>query len=523
MSQPATPAGPALPISALAPGVPRPLPGMDYPGPRHPAYLRQERTTDEEALMPLARMLARRRYGRSALGPTIPGDRVLIVTYPHQNDLVFEVLRRAILEEGAESVDRIDVTDLGMDVVSYSAADGWREITDRLPPMVESGVEFNVAAATLKHYLEDRPGYTAVLAGEAGRRHRKRAAGKRVRNNWMYATYEDFISRANAYPDELWRAIDLKVVDAFRDAAEVRITSPEGTDIGWQVTEQQAGLWVQGAFQSGHIIGSTIQGIRFGHPVETFVQEADTLMSTLNGVVAGVSNHTGYFPHIEVEIERGQITKITGGGRYGELWREVVERYSGFHYPGFPYPGWHYFNDASIGTNPKSYRQIETLWRYNDSWTNLPERAQAGVIHFGFGAEHWDETFLAYAKENRLPTMHFPHVHNIFATYSIRRRSNGEWFDLIRNGRLTTLDDPDIVRIASALGDPALLEYDWIPAVPGINYPGDYVADYASDPVSWIRRDQAGEFTAAAGAPADAAAPGAAAAGGAATAAGGAR
>ena len=488
------PAACAVSISDLAPGLPAPLPGMRFPAPRHPAYLRQQRRNDPEALMPLARMLARRRYGRSALGPTQQGDSMLIVTYPHQNDLVFEVIRRALLEEGAHRVDRVDITDLGMEVQNYSAADGWREITDRLPPMVESGVEFNVAAATLKRYLEDRPGYTAVLAGEAGRRHWKRAAGKRVRNNWMYATYEDFISRANSYPDELWRTIDLKVVDAFRDAAEVRITSPEGTDLGWQVTEPQAALWVQGAFQSGHIIGSTIQGIRFGHPVGTFVAEAETLLATLHGVIGGVSNHTGYFPHIEVHVERGQIVKIVGGGRYGELWREVVERYRGYHYPGFPYPGWHYFNDASIGTNPKSYRQIETLWKYNDSWTNLPERAQAGVIHFGFGAEHWDDTFLRYAKENHLPTMHFPHVHNVFATYSIRRRSTGDWVDVIRDGRLTMLDDPDVVRIASALGDPGLLEYDWIPAIPGINYPGDYQADYASDPVAWIARDQNGEF-----------------------------
>jgi hypothetical protein len=469
---------------------------LQFPAPRHPAYLRQERSSDPETLMPLARMLARRRYGRSALGPTRPGDKILIVTYPHQNDLVFDVIRRALLEEGAERVDRIDVTDLGMDVQEYSAADGWREITDRLPAMVESGIEFNVAAATLRRYLEDRPGYSGVLAGEAGRRHWKRAAGARVRNNWMFATYEDLISRANSYPDELWRTIDLKVVDAFRDAAEVRITSPEGTDIGWQVTEAQAELWVQGAFQSGHIIGSTIQGIRFGHPVDTFVREADTLLSTLNGVIGGVSNHTGYFPHIEVRVERGQITEIDGGGRYGELWREVVERYRSFHYPGFPYPGWHYFNDASIGTNPKSYRQIETLWRYNDSWTNLPERAQAGVIHFGFGAEHWDESFLAYAREHRLPTMHFPHVHNIFATYRIRRRSTGEWRNVIENGRLCALDDPDVVRLANALGGPQLLEYDWIPAIPGINYPGDYAADYARDPVAWIRRDQTGEFAA---------------------------
>jgi len=481
-------------LEEFAPGTPAALPGMSYPAPRHPFYLRQERCTDVEELMPLARSVARRRYGRAALGPTIPGDKILIITYPHQNDAVYEAVRRALLEEGAESVDRIDVTDLGMEVKTYSAAEGWREITDRLPPMVESGVEFNVAAATLKNYLEDRPGYTAVLAGEAGRRHWKRAAGQRVRNNWMYATYEDFISRANSYPDEIWRTVDLKVVQAFSDASEIRITSPEGTDIGWKVTEEQAALWVQGAFQSGHIIGSTIQGIRFGHPVETFIQQADSLYQTLNGVVAGVSNHTGYFPHIEVHIESGQISKIVGGGRYGELWREVVEKYKDYHYPGFPYPGWHYFNDASIGTNPKSYRQIETLWNYNDSWTNLPERAQAGVIHFGFGAEHWDQTFLKYAKENHLPTMHFPHVHNVFATYQIKKRSTGEWYSLIDKGRLKVLDEPDVVRLALALGDTSLLEYDWIPAVPGINYPGDYFKDYAHDPISWIERDQNGEF-----------------------------
>jgi hypothetical protein len=52
-----------------------------------------------------------------------------------------------LLETGVARVDRIDVTDLGMEVQTYSAAEGWREITDRLPPMIEEGVEFNVAAS----------------------------------------------------------------------------------------------------------------------------------------------------------------------------------------------------------------------------------------------------------------------------------------------------------------------------------------------------------------------------------------
>jgi len=481
-------------LSELAPGVPGGLEGFEFPAPRFPAYLLQERTEDLEQLLPLARAHVRRRYGRSALGDIRPGDQILIITYPHQHDLVYEALRRAMLEEGVERVDRLDMTDLGMEVTTYSAAEGWREITDRLPPMIESGVEFNVAAAALKRYLDDRPGYTGVFAGEAGRPHWKRAAGDRVRNNWTYGTYEDFISRANGYPDEVWRVVDLKVVAAFANASAVRVTSPEGTDISWQVTPEQADLWVKGAWQSGHILGSTIQGIRFGHPVDTFLREAETLLPTLNGVIGGTSNHTGYFPHISVHVERGMIREIVGGGRYGELWREVVERYADVQYPGFPYRGWAYFNDASIGTNPKSYRQIETLWSYNDSWTNLPERAQAGVVHFGFGAEHWDQTFLRFAKQHKLPTMHFPHVHNIFATYSIQQADTGEWVNLIDKGRLTALDDPEVVRLANTLGGPQLLEYDWIPALPGINYPGDYSRDYAADPVAWIRREQRGEF-----------------------------
>ena len=51
-----------------------------------------------------------------------------------------------------------------------------------------------------------------------------------------------------------------------------------------------------------------------------------------------------------------------------------------------------------------------------------------------------------------------------------------------------------VVRLANMLGDSSLLDYDWIPALPGINYPGDYRRDYAHDPVAWIRREQNGEF-----------------------------
>jgi len=152
--------------------------------------------------------------------------------------------------------------------------------------------------------------------------------------------------------------------------------------------------------------------------------------------------------------------------------------------------------DRGYGYGPV-FRGLRAAWRRGDdvfAEVVLPERAQAGVIHFGFGAEHWDQEFLAYAKRNKLPTMHFPHVHNLFATYEIRQRGSGEWVRLIDRGRLTALDHPRVVRLASSLGGTHHLEYDWIPALPGINHPGDYRRDYAPDPAAWIAREQAGEF-----------------------------
>ena len=67
---------------------------------------------------------------------------------------------------------------------------------------------------------------------------------------------------------------------------------------------------------------------------------------------------------------------------------------------------------GTIGTNPKGIRNREGLWNYGDRQTNLSERLRAGVIHWGWGAEHWDKAFIDYAREKHLPIMHFPHVHN---------------------------------------------------------------------------------------------------------------
>ncbi|MCH6569470.1 MAG: hypothetical protein IH794_05150 [Acidobacteria bacterium] len=60
---------------------------------------------------------------------------------------------------------------------------------------------------------------------------------------------------------------------------------------------------------------------------------------------------------------------------------------------------------------------------------------------------------------------------------------------VIDKGRFTAFDDPEVRRVAEKFGDPdKLLRQLWVPAVPGINYPGDYQRDFGNDPLPWLRK-----------------------------------
>lgn len=63
---------------------------------------------------------------------------------------------------------------------------------------------------------------------------------------------------------------------------------------------------------------------------------------------------------------------------------------------------------------------------------------------------------------------------------------DGTEYAVIRDGRLTALDDQEVRTLAARYGDPdELLKEDWIPQISGITCPGSYDA-YAKDPASWI-------------------------------------
>lgn len=295
-------------------------------------------------------------------------------------------------------------------------------------------------------------------------------------------------SNSPTFPRDVWALIDEKTADIIRQAESMHLTDPEGTDLEW--TNYVTDVYPRNRPCHVH-----------GHPLLPTAQ-LDT-----EGVVAGTTNHATAFPDIEVEIERGKVTSVTGGGEFGELWRETLEimrDYDGIYgdlwekryhewkegvgrdldydyYDGSP--GMFWLWECAIGTNPKYGRPLGTdLTSFEFP---LIERLRAGVIHLGMGTIPHEMNLKQEAKERGLPWGHV-HVHLLFPTLEATM-PDGRTETVIDDGYLTTLDDPEVRDLAAEHGDPdELLSIDWVPEMPGISGEGEY-EEYAANPKEWLR------------------------------------
>ena len=164
----------------------------------------------------------------------------------------------------------------------------------------------------------------------------------------------------------------------------------------------------------------------------------------------------------------------SGGGRYGEIWRKVLENeeLKTIHYPYLPYPGMFYLFEGSVATNPRG------------------EGGRSGQFHWGFGMESTTPEVNEYAKQRHLPNDHGFHVQTYFTTFEVRLKGVDKWIQITDKGHLTALDEAEVKALASRYGDPhKLLREALVPAMPGIYARGDYWKDFAGDPVSYLNRE----------------------------------
>jgi hypothetical protein len=291
---------------------------------------------------------------------------------------------------------------------------------------------------------------------------------------------------------DLLSELEQRILKPLENASAVRITDPEGTHLEFSLTAEEAKRWqMYAGMIPGHLLMEPLMSssgeIRAlaGDSVE-----APPIFSNVHGVLAGTANHCGFFPRIEVYIEKARVVDVKGGGKYGDEIRELMDRYQHIQWPGYPDKGLFWFCDCALCTSVGAFRRKSDMFHSYWLYPNLPERTRAGVFHSGFGSRTYrgEDEFAAYASQHSLPRGHI-HVHNYFATYEIKLRGTNLWHKIVDKGHITALSDPTLRAAAAKYGNPeGLLSCKWIPPLPGINCEGDYLQDYAPDPTAYLRK-----------------------------------
>ncbi|HLB11459.1 MAG TPA: hypothetical protein VJO15_00720 [Dehalococcoidia bacterium] len=400
------------------------------------------------------------------------GERVLVAVDSFYDRLVVDAFLRAIREAGAQC--DLYVADNGPDREAdeldemrvFMGNTPWGKRPLEPPPWFKKVEAFAEAM-----------GYDLLVRGIGGP-----TQNTPYRNEGIpWISREILASGATTFPYELWDFLQVKAWEPFWKNARggrVRVTDPEGTDFTFtmqahHIDDPNPRLAFQPRPFHGHMMG---------HPPPPYDDAKDG-----DGVAAGCINHFGRpFPRIKVYLERGQVRAVEGGGKYGDGWRQLLEMTRNTKYPEFPRPGLFWLWEIAIGTNPKFIRPRHMMSRARGA---AYERLRSGIIHVGLGTR-----ILSYSEEwaagEDVPYGHL-HVHLQFPTLELTSAS-GEKYRMIDHGRLTSLDDPEVVSMAEKYGDPEeLLKEDWIPAIPGISIPGDYWKDYAGDPAGWIESREA--------------------------------
>ena len=513
---------------------------VKYPSPRFPSYLRPPKSIED--VMPFARAAVRQTGGRTPLGLVEKGTSTLIVTEVKADPMIMQAIKRAFEERGVKAyvvpenellgVNKEDALKALQSSRWYSGEQGYMEIRhwlddlfiepegpkkwlkehrpdlynsvyakgDEAPQkereLAKQFASTNVAEFIVK-FLDQHSDVKSVFWRRGGRprtaRFLKQHSAK-FYGNYIFDNRYELMNKASTFPGDVWKLAEERVLEPLAWVDRAEAADPEGTQMHFEVTEEEAKIWASAAYLQGHLFLSPYQATgRFPYSSVDYpaLQRKwnPPLQIKVNGVFAGTSNHTGSYPRIEVHVKDGYVTEVKGGGTYGELWREFMKypKINELNYPYQEKPGYWWFYEAGLGTNPKFFRRPDE----NMEGNNTSERNNSGVVHWGFGGSvvhdpnkpEESKAWIDFPKQNGLPKDHWWHIHNTLLTYRVHvRGTKNTWLTLIDKGEVTAYRTPELRALASRYGDPNdVLAEDWAPYLPGINAPGKY-EDYAKNP-----------------------------------------
>src|SRR3990170_3960456 len=125
-------------------------------------------------------------------------------------------------------------------------------------------------------YLDKHPEIKHIYAGNGGdtflrgaflAKHKDKFEG-----NFFYNNAGNLLSKAAEFPSDVWSLVDEKILRPIPFVSEVTFQDPEGTNLHWTLTPEEAQLWSQDTGQSNHIY-------IYPNPLRSTMQEGAVLVA----------------------------------------------------------------------------------------------------------------------------------------------------------------------------------------------------------------------------------------------------
>lgn len=534
-----------------------PGPQSKYPEARFPAYLRKFKTIDD--ILPAARAAVTQSAGRVPLGLANPGDEVLIVVPWDADPIVQQAIVRAYAERKVKAYIQFEHDLAGVSMADVKAiakaesvmqiGDGQQELNfffdltgqvadpeagrewlkqrdpalykatwpkaDYTPRLAKVATTYaSLVEKSLQKYLTDHPAISKVYMGLGARNKTRRILGDhadKFYGSYTYNNHFDISSKVPDFPADVWRLVETKTMESLGFTDRVEVSDPEGTAIGADLTAEVATAWAKGVYQQGHLYMFPTQATgRWPYSLIKYpAYDSDKgflppMLVETTGVISSTNSHRATHPRMEMYLDKGKVSKVVGGGWYGEGFRQLLD-YPGtkdLTWPFFDKPGYWWLYEAGMATNPKYFKHpAEMLTQVPPRELlrggNLSERNVAGVIHWAVGAEaeHGPEVAgkpskksIEFGKKHNVPIGHAMHQHSLMPTYQVRIRGTGQWQTLIEHGDLASLSDPEVKALAARYGNADdILRKDFVHPIPGITIAGKYDT-YGKNPGDWWKK-----------------------------------
>lgn len=169
-------------------------------------------------------------------------------------------------------------------------------------------------------YMAENPDIKGVFYGTGGAIWENIEPKEKWLGLFRFDNQWEIMTDAREFPADVWMLSEEITMEPLGASDKASITDPEGTDVWWTLTEDQAQRWARGVYLRGHLFmfpqeaygGYGLNVLNYPANVPEYIPAAPIV--EMNGTLAARASHSGYYSRMVQIWKDGYLVDVEGMG-----------------------------------------------------------------------------------------------------------------------------------------------------------------------------------------------------------------